>query len=247
MGDRTNFCIVHVQCKHGHPSCKRCLAGLNNKCHICRQPIGDMRCRPLENVLAGMTVPCAFARFGCQEGVRYTERAQRHGHEASCQHAPCHCPFPGCSYAGAAAQLFAHIRGAHAAGSPSAVSSIRCTPVALPRGMPFHVLLREEDSRVFLLLNGGDVPKGRSLSVVCVAAAGEAELYTMAVSGGAPGALSLSASGSVPRVRRWVRYPTGGFLFVLDTYWRASGGSVSVTVHVKKLPPPELEEDTTAA
>lgn len=96
-----------------------------------------MRCRPLENVLAGMTVPCAFARFGCQEGVRYTERAQRHGHEASCQHAPCHCPFPGCSYAGAAAQLFAHIKGAHAAGSPSAVSSIRCTPVALPRGMPF--------------------------------------------------------------------------------------------------------------
>uniref|UniRef100_A0A0D9Y2M2 E3 ubiquitin-protein ligase n=1 Tax=Oryza glumipatula TaxID=40148 RepID=A0A0D9Y2M2_9ORYZ len=235
MGDRTNFCIVHVQCKHGHPSCKRCLAGLNNKCHICRQPIGDMRCRPLENVLAGMTVPCAFARFGCQEGVRYTERAQRHGHEASCQHAPCHCPFPGCSYAGAAAQLFAHIRGAHAAGSPSAVSSIRCTPVALPRGMPFHVLLREEDSRVFLLLNGGDVPKGRSLSVVCVAAAGEAELYTMAVSGGAPGALSLSASGSVPRVRRWVRYPTGGFLFVLDTYWRASGGSVSVTVHTRSV------------
>uniref|UniRef100_A0A0E0FFK0 Uncharacterized protein n=1 Tax=Oryza nivara TaxID=4536 RepID=A0A0E0FFK0_ORYNI len=116
--------------------------------------------------------------------------------------------------------------------------------------MPFHVLLREEDSRVFLLLNGGDVPKGRSLSVVCVgpsAAAGEAELYTMAVSGGAPGALSLSASGSVPRVRQWVRYPTGGFLFVPDAYWRASGGSVSVTVHVKKPPPPELEEDTTAA
>uniref|UniRef100_A0A0E0BWA8 Uncharacterized protein n=1 Tax=Oryza meridionalis TaxID=40149 RepID=A0A0E0BWA8_9ORYZ len=111
----------------------------------------------------------------------------------------------------------------------------------------FHVLLREEDSSVFLLLNGGDVPKGRSLSVVCVAAAGEAELYTMAVSGGAPGALSLSVSGSVPRVRRWVRYPTGGFLFVPDAYLRASGGSVSVTVHVKKLPPPELEEDTTAA
>ncbi|EAZ10353.1 hypothetical protein OsJ_00189 [Oryza sativa Japonica Group] len=61
----------------------------------------------------------------------------------------------------------------------------------------------------------------------------------MAVSGGAPGALSLSASGSVPRVRRWVRYPTGGFLFVPNPYWRASGGSVSVTVHVKKLPPPE--------
>uniref|UniRef100_A0A0D9UW81 RING-type E3 ubiquitin transferase n=1 Tax=Leersia perrieri TaxID=77586 RepID=A0A0D9UW81_9ORYZ len=236
------------QCKNGHPSCKNCLAGLNNRCPSCRLPIGEIRCRPLEAVLAGMTIPCAFAKNGCHETFKYTAAASsRHHrqasiHEFSCRHAPCECPFDGCAFAGAAANLFAHIKAAHThtAASPAAatfstpppVTSIDRTPVRLPKCVPFHVLLREDDAAVFLLLNGGGVPKGRSLSVVCVGPERDAaELYTMAVSGGA---LALSASGSVPCVRRWVRYPTEGFLFVPDAYW-SSSGSVSVTVHVKKL------------
>ncbi|GJN05967.1 hypothetical protein PR202_ga23646 [Eleusine coracana subsp. coracana] len=60
------------------------------------------------------------------------------------------------------------------------------------------------EARVFLLLNGGDVvPTGRALSVVCLGPRppGNQTLeYKMEVSAAA---LSLSASGPVPCVRRW--------------------------------------------
>ena len=123
--------------------------------------------------------------------------------------------------------------------------------MTLHRSMLFRVLLHAPDARVFLLLNGGDVPSGRSLALLSVGprpAADRALEYTMVVRAAGepgPGALSLSASGPVPCTRRWAgpdHLPPEGFLFVPDAYW-SSSGSISVTVHVKKrvVPPAVID------
>ena len=66
-------------------------------------------------------------------------------------------------------------------------------------------------------------------------AANELLEYKLEVGGaGEPGALSLSASGSVPCMRSWAgQHPTDGFLFVPDAYW-TSFNSVNVNVHLQK-------------
>lgn len=217
-------------CKNGHPACADCCISMNRKCSSCSESIGDIRCRPLEKVLAGMTSPCKFKKYGCQESVRYTERRN---HEEACPCAPFHCPLDGCSYYGLL--LYNHIQDDHASDAAAAMGCLRGTTVTLNKSMPFRVLLHRGGGRVFLLLNGGDVLSGRSLSVVCIGpcpTAGNAELeYKLKVSSDEPGALSLSASGSIPCVRRLDGFQARGFLFVPDAYW-GSSGTVSVTVHV---------------
>ncbi|XP_025815693.1 putative E3 ubiquitin-protein ligase SINA-like 6 [Panicum hallii] len=226
-------------CKNGHAACEACCARTHRVCPSCIEPIGDIRCRPLENAIAGMLVPCAFAEHGCTRRLRFAEKPV---HEALlCQHAPCACPVPGCAYAGL--ELRDHIQDAHAAAGDGddndndVVSFAGSAAVTLRRGTPFRVLLHETDGRVFLLLNGGGVPSGRSLSVVCVGPrpGGNRSLeYTLQVGGsggGEPGALALSASGPVPCTRLWAgHHPTETFLFVPDAYW-GSSGSLNVTIH----------------
>ncbi|WVZ72045.1 hypothetical protein U9M48_020563 [Paspalum notatum var. saurae] len=230
------------QCKNGHAACEACCVRIKGTCPCCGEPTGKIRCRPLEKAIAGMVVPCAFAAHGCAQRLRY---AEKRAHEALlCQHAPCACPLPGCAYSGLL--LHDHIRDAHAAaggvGGGDDVSEVVAfalsAPVTLRRSAPFRVLLHAVDTRVFLLLNGGDVPSGRSLSVVCLGrrpAGNRALQYRLEVGAGEPGALSLSASGPVACTRRWAgHHPTDGFLFVPDAYW-SSSGSVSVIVHCKNL------------
>ncbi|CAL4957865.1 unnamed protein product [Urochloa decumbens] len=222
------------QCKNGHAACETCCARFHQACPSCREPIGDIRCRPLEDAIAAMLVPCAFSSHGCAARLRFAERAV---HEALfCQRAPSACPLPGCAYAGL--DLHDHILSAHAgAGDAAVISFAGSAPaVALRRSTPFRVLLHETDRRVFLLLNGGDVPSGRSLSVVCVGPrpGGNKSLEYELQVGEHGGALALSASGPVPCTRLWAgHHPTEAFLFVPDAYW--SSGCVSVTVHVRKL------------
>ncbi|CAO2193431.1 unnamed protein product [Urochloa humidicola] len=225
------------QCKNGHAACEACCARFHRVCPSCREPIGDIQCRPLEDAIAGMVVPCAFAEHGCAERLRLAERAV---HEALfCQRAPSACPLLGCAYAGL--DLHDHILDAHsgAGDADGVISFAGSAVVALRRSTPFRVLLHETDKRVFLLLNGGDVPSGRSLSVVCVGprpGGNKSMEYELRVAGGEHGGLALSASGPVPCTRFWAgHYPTEGFLFVPDAYWSSSSGCVSVTVHVRKL------------
>ncbi|KAF8724587.1 hypothetical protein HU200_020852 [Digitaria exilis] len=225
------------QCKNGHAACEACCTRIHGLCSSCDEPIGEIRCQPLERAIACMLAPCAFAEHGCTRRLMYAEKAV---HEALlCHYAPCACPFPGCGYAGLG--LRDHIQGAHAGGD--VVSFAGSAAVTLRRGTAFVVLLQETDARVFLLLNGGDVPSGRSLSVVCVGpclAGNKSMEYELRVVGGGGGAgtsgsLSLSASGPVACTRLWMGYhPMEGFLFVPDAYW-SSSGAVSVTVHVRKL------------
>ncbi|CAO2174423.1 unnamed protein product [Urochloa humidicola] len=231
------------QCKNGHAACGSCCDRLNGTCPSCRDPIGAIRCRPLEAAIAAMLVPCSFAGAGCEH--RRLRYAERRAHEASsCHHAPCACPLPGCAFSGLHLDLHDHIRhdahhqddAAAAAAAAAAVGFVREATVALRRSEAFRVLLHAPDSRVFLLLNGEGVPFGRSLSLLALGprpAGGGPLEYTIVVRGGGGAALSLSASGPVPCARRWAgpEHHPAEFLFVPDAYW-SSSGTVSVTVHV---------------
>ncbi|TVU22140.1 hypothetical protein EJB05_31822, partial [Eragrostis curvula] len=156
-----------VLCTNGHGVCERCCDRAHGKCPFCREPIGEIRCLPLNKLIAGMVVPCAFRARGCTRGLTY---AGKQIHEnLFCQYAPWACPIPGCSYSGVA--LRNHIWEAHAAaGDAAAVSFVRQgqATVSLDRSTLPRVLLHPPDSKVFLLLNGGEDPKARSLSLLCL-------------------------------------------------------------------------------
>ncbi|EEC69850.1 hypothetical protein OsI_00190 [Oryza sativa Indica Group] len=208
---------------------------MDRACPSCNEPIGDIRCRPLEKVLAAMSAPCKFRASGCMETVGFTERLS---HEASCTHAPCGCPFDGCTYLGLL--LYNHILDEHATDAVVAMGSLRGTTVTVHKSKPFNVLLHRGGTRggnrVFLLLNGGDVLSGRSLSLVSVGPPPTANcelLYKIELAADGPGpctgVLKLSASGTVPCVRRLEGFNAKAFLFVPDSYW-GSSDTVSVTV-----------------
>ncbi|KAL6847802.1 hypothetical protein ACP4OV_021930 [Aristida adscensionis] len=230
--------------KNGHAVCESCRVRIGNRCPSCRDPIGDIRCRPLEKAIAGMLLPCAFSDRGCTRRLGY---AEKQAHEDSfCEYAPCYCPVPGCVFAGTGAALYEHIGRSHAnphrstpaAGGDTVTGFRWFAHVKLHRSTPSQVLLYETDWRVFVLLNGGDIPSGRSLAVVCVgpcpAAADGTQEYEMVVAGGGPaGARTLSSSGPVSFTRRCpAQPPAAGFLFVPDAYWSPSG-SVFVTFRVR--------------
>uniref|UniRef100_A0A0E0FFK2 RING-type E3 ubiquitin transferase n=1 Tax=Oryza nivara TaxID=4536 RepID=A0A0E0FFK2_ORYNI len=218
-------------CNNGHAACGSCCAGMHRACPSCRQPIGDIRCRPLEKAVAAISSPCKFRVSGCMKILGYTERRS---HEASCPHAPCRCPFDGCYYQGS--MLYHHIQEEHATDGVD-VAIRRCTAVTLHRSKPFHVLLNRGGTRVFVLPNGGDVPMGRSLSLVTV---GPPPLPPPPPQRGTPYAIKvgavdgldqLSISGTIPRVRCVQGFEAKSFLFVPDAYWGSSGTiDVAVTI-----------------
>ena len=230
------FLLYHAyQCKNGHSGCANCCLRTNGKCWTCPEPIGDIRCRPLEKLLAAATTSCKFKKNGCYKTVRLTEKLR---HEETCPRAPYDCPVDGCTYSGL--RLCHHVAQDH--GGPdgfAAISGLRGTAVTVHRDAPFRVLLQRDWERVFLLLNGRDLLQGRSLSLLCLGPRpeGGVELeYNMEVGGAPGGELSLSASGTVPCARRLEGFQAKGFLFVPDAYW-GSSGTVSVSVRVRLTPP----------
>jgi E3 ubiquitin-protein ligase SIAH1 len=82
---------------------------MNQNCPSCNEPIGDSRCRAMEKILAGMTRPCKYSKYGCGEVVKFTE--MRAHEEEVCPYAPYSCPFNGCAYHGVL--LYDHIMHDH--------------------------------------------------------------------------------------------------------------------------------------
>lgn len=230
--------MIDEQCKNGHAACGNCCIGMNRKCSCCHERIGDFRCRAMEKVLAGMTRPCKFSKHGCEETVKFTEL--RSHEEEACPYAPYSCPFHGCAYRGAL--LYDHVRDEHAPAPAPAHSCdigglLRGATVTLRWDEPVHALLHRDRVSVILLLNGGDVLTGRSLSLVHICPhpkpgqEDEEVEYRMVVTRDEPepGSPSLTASGKVQHVRRLEGYRPQHFLFVPDAFG-GSSGSVIVTV-----------------
>jgi E3 ubiquitin-protein ligase SIAH1 len=207
---------------------------MGRKCCYCAEPIGDIRCRPLEKILGAMKRPCSFRAHGCREIVSYTEMR---GHEAACRFAPHHCPFHGCTFYGL--RLYNHMQDGHAADDPDeAAVIVRCyrrSTITLQKRTPFRVLLHRDQASMFLLVNGGDVLSGRSLSLASMGPrpTGNVEVkYKLEVKKrNDPDALVLWTSGAAPFIRRLEDFQPKGFLFVPNSYWDSSD-TVSVTVHL---------------
>uniref|UniRef100_A0ACD5VJI1 Uncharacterized protein n=1 Tax=Avena sativa TaxID=4498 RepID=A0ACD5VJI1_AVESA len=221
-----DICFLPFQSEiysNGHAACANCCINMERKCPSCNESMGDFRCRAMEKVLAGMTRPCRFKKHGCRETVRYTEA--RNHEEDLCCYAPYRCPFEGCACRGRL--LYGHIMDTHSHGSSLA---------KLQKCEPFCVLLNRDKKSVFLVLNGGDVPTGRSLSLIRVCpypqegeGIGVDVKYKLVVHGGDRTSIRLEASMPVPFVRRLDGYKAKLFLFVPDAFW-GSSGSVIVTM-----------------
>jgi E3 ubiquitin-protein ligase SIAH1 len=186
-----------------------------------------------------MTRPCKYSKYGCCDVVKFTEMRV---HEEACPYTPYSCPFNGCNYDGVL--LYDHILRDHTLDgqatnvqATSDMGMLRGTKVTLKKGSPFHALLHRDGKSIFVLLNGGDILTGRSLSLVRVCPRPgpdeeEAEKvnYVMVVKDDEPGSLSLTAPG-VQYVRQLEGHQPERFLFVPDAFW-GSSGSITVTVYI---------------
>ncbi|GJN37618.1 hypothetical protein PR202_gb26592 [Eleusine coracana subsp. coracana] len=184
------------QCKNGHAACEGCCTRIRGTCPSCREPVGDIRCRPLENAIASMLLPCAFTGNGC---TRRLKIAEKRAHESLlCPHASCACPIKGCVFSGV--ELYDHILVDHA-GDAGVVKFVRSTMVALRRDTPFRVLLH---------LHAGWLGGSRS---------GGGPGPTWRDSGrtaNAPGIADVASSGIVAEVIA----DTGAAVFLLKQYCR---------------------------
>ncbi|CAL4951017.1 unnamed protein product [Urochloa decumbens] len=230
----TPFEAEVFMCKNGHAACAKCCVRINRKCWCCGKPIGDMRCRPLENVLAEMNTHCRFSKYGCTEVVKYIDKSR---HEEACPRAPSGCPVDGCTYRGLL--LYKHLLDEHSDAVVFVANNLPATTttlLSLHKSAPFRVLVLERatdagegEGSVFLLLNGGGVLSGRSLSLVRLGA-GDVEFgYKMEVRGSEPGVLSLERTA--PRVRELEGFEAKMFLFVPDASW-APTDRVSVSIRI---------------
>lgn len=182
-------------------------------------------------MLAEMNTQCKFRKDGCGEVVRYIETRR---HEENCPYGPCSCPMDGCSYRGTL--LYLHVLGDHK-DMVSSVAYLQCRALStvtlrLQKSAPFLVFVQVGIKSVVFLLNGGGVPTGRSLSLVCLGPRAEGNVqisYEMEVRGAEPGTLSLL--GTAPFIRRLAGFEPKKFLFVPDADW-GPFGSVSVTVRI---------------
>ncbi|CAO2185325.1 unnamed protein product [Urochloa humidicola] len=218
-------------CKNGHAACAECCVRINRKCPCCDEPIGDFRCRPLENVLAEMNTHCKFSKHGCKEVVKYIDKSR---HEEACPRAPCGCPVDGCGYR-SVNKLDVHLMIEHTDAVAFVASDLPATKtLTLHKSAPFRALVQTGMGNVFLLLNGGGGGglSGRSLSLVRLGPRreGDVELgYKMEVRGSEPGVLSLE--GTAPCVRELDGFEAKMFLFVPDASW-APTGSVTVDIRI---------------
>ncbi|KAJ4917603.1 E3 ubiquitin-protein ligase SINA-like 7 [Raphanus sativus] len=98
------------QCDNGHLACSSCCPKLSNHCPSCASPIGDKRCRAMENVLESTFVPCQNAELGCTKNVSYGKEST---HKRECNFSPCSCPVQDCNFIGTYKDLYVHYRITH--------------------------------------------------------------------------------------------------------------------------------------
>ncbi|CAO2204856.1 unnamed protein product [Urochloa humidicola] len=238
------------QCKNGHAACGNCCDRVRGTCPSCGDPIGAIRCLPLEAAIAAMLVPCSFAggrlrapppplrRAARPRGVRLptTRRARARSLAAPSRASTSTStttsatrtaipspPPPGTTRSGSSGRRRWRCAGARRSG---------CS------------ILHAQDSRVFLLLNGGGVPSGRSLLAARPRPAPRrrrrrGRRHARVHHGGARRRRRALAVGVGARA---VRAPVGGALpdgrvplrarRVLELLLLLSSSTVSVTVHV---------------
>lgn len=169
----------------GHLACCSCRVKLpGRRCRTCRDRgtafSAYAHCPGLDLFFGDLRVPCDFGEYGCQAFVPYFLSAN---HKSTCEHAPCHCPEPGCSLLCSPRTLATHLAADHywavhdlAYGTPlplavpvpaAAAAGASGSPAAAPaRDLR---LLRGDDASLFLMAVG-PLGHGAAVSVVLVRA-----------------------------------------------------------------------------
>lgn len=212
------------QCSSGHITCSGCCVDLEYDCSLCGKP-NDTRCRSVEHILGGMTVPCSFREHGCTDMIPFAEKL---AHEESCPHAPCYCPIPGCRpYP--RRSLRDHIKMHHTPVQYTNVTAGNFCPVRMRDEEPARFVSLGSKGAMFLLVVDRSVPSGRGLSVIHLVneEAGvddfkyKIQVYTRT------GILCLS--GETQSVGRLMRpYQAGASLFVSDAMWSPQDSPVYI-------------------
>lgn len=126
-------------------------------------------CPALDLFFTDLRVPCDFREYGCASFVSYFLSAS---HRDTCEHAPCHCPEPGCPLLRSPRTLAAHLACDHswpvedvAYGAP--------IPLAVPvppatARKTNRLLLRGDDDASLFLMAAGPLGDGAAVSVVLI-------------------------------------------------------------------------------
>ena len=225
----SNTCILlffyfYLQCDSGHIACFECYEDLDYKCNLCGES-NDTRCRSLEHIISGMTVPCSFKEHGCTDMIQFTEKV---AHEVSCFHAPCYCPIAGC-HPYARLSLRGHIALQHRMVQCTNLTAGELCPLKLCDWEPARFLSLTSRLAVFLLVVDRSVPSGRTLSVIHLACEPlgvddfkyKIQVYTRT------GILCLS--GETQSVGCLTRpYQAGASLFVPEAMWSPQDSPVYI-------------------
>jgi E3 ubiquitin-protein ligase SIAH1 len=223
-----------VQCTKGHISCSGCCTGgaQNYECLMCREEETATRCRAMEHVLAGLSVPCAFRVLGCAEMVPY---AERQAHEATCYYLTRPCPIADCNGYRSGGSLRDHVVADHREVLRVDVGPGRLTAMRMRAGEHARVLcLGGGSDKEFMLVVGRDIPSGRALSVIRLfdepLDADEKFRYRIEV---ASGASVFSLSGQPGGADHLIKpYQADAFLFVPNAVWDADPEDVPVFVEL---------------
>ncbi|PVH39215.1 hypothetical protein PAHAL_5G456200 [Panicum hallii] len=168
------------QCAVGHLACCSCRVKFpGRRCRTCRDrgtaSSAYAHCPGLDLFFGDLRVPCDFEEYGCRAYVPYFLGAKYRG---TCEHAPCHCPEPGCSLLCSPRTLAAHLAVDHywtvyevAYGTPLPLAI--SVPAVAASGSPAPArdlrLLRGDDASL-LLMAVGPLSDGAAVSVVLVRA-----------------------------------------------------------------------------
>ncbi|KAL6894587.1 hypothetical protein ACP4OV_008685 [Aristida adscensionis] len=147
------------QCSVGHFICWPCQDRLS-KCPLCSRTAFE-RCFGMERVVESISIPCSFAKNGCNRRIPYFNIKN---HEKACRHGPCFCPESGCGFTGATVALLDHLTVHHK--WPS--TAFKYYNQFDLHVQPGPLLLNAQDGEVFLVNMMPVEPLGHAISLVCI-------------------------------------------------------------------------------
>ena len=179
------------QCTEGHVICGSCKGSLpsargrpQGACPECRKPMGDIRNRGMEGILARSRMPCRFHERGCpMVGVK----GERSEHEPACEFDPEKrpCPLASCSHRCKPEDMWEHLSDAHGKSvhvffrGRSMTHCLNCTNFADPEGHYWTILWRMHGTTGLYLIHVAD--EDDTLRIAAVQVFGERTELVMQV------------------------------------------------------------------
>ena len=121
---------------------------MQDTCGTCRQPLGNIRNRALEQLAACISLPCKFCDMGCDQSMTGVARER---HERLCEFRPYGCPLEAsCTFTGSKGELVEHLHTKHSVPTRTSFakavlqSSANFLEAGVARGVLFSAASDEE-------------------------------------------------------------------------------------------------------